>query len=317
MLEFFRLLKIQKNKILVGFFSIFIFLAVFFPFSDLSTFITTEVAKLTQNQLFLQFDEMNLSFFPRLGASLGKVSIDTGELPTIKTDQLALYPSPLGLLTQTPSGTVVASGLFRGNVEVKLGNGSKSEAGTARQKIEIKVDKINLSELKDFRQIPLTFKGQLSLQGKIQTDLALSEQPDADIEIQAEKFELPSQAVNTMMGPLNLPDLRLGRVTLKGKLIGGRLTIEEGKIGQDGDDIRGELKGGLTLNIRNQNGIYPEVGAYTFDLDLTFKKSVEEKLNVFLSMISQFKTATTEGSRYQVRISAQNPGFPPSMNPLR
>lgn len=310
-------IKSQKSKILLGLISIFIFLFLFFPFSDLSSLVTSEVARLTQNQLFFQFDEMQIQIFPKPGITFGKVNVDAGQFPTIKADELLISPSPSAILTQTPAGSISAKGLFRGNVEISLGSGTKSEAGTPRQKIEIKADKLSLNELKEFRQIPILLKGNLSLQSKILADLSFSEQPDADIEIHAEKLEIPSQVMNTLMGPLNLPDLRLGQVDLKGKLVAGRLTLDEGKIGRDGDDIRGEIKGGITINVRNQNGIYPEVGAYSFDIDLSMKKATEDKLNIFLSLLSQYRTQTADGARYQIRMSAQNPAYPPSITNLR
>jgi len=312
-----KALKNHKNKIIIGFISIFVFLFLFFPFSDLSTLITSEVAKLTQNEIFLQLDELKLKLFPSPGVDMSKVSVDIGQLPTIKADEVSVRPSPSVIFTQTPAGTFSAKGIFKGNMTVQMSGGKKTESGLPRQKIEIKADQLNLADLKDFKQIPLLLKGQLSIQGNILADLSFSEQPDADIEIQAEKFEIPSQAFQTAMGPMNLPDLKLGKIQIKGKLIDGRLNIEEGKIGQEGDDIHGQIKGQIALLIRNQNGILTEPGAYSFDLDLNFRKETEDKLNTFLGFISQFKTPTLDGSRYRLKLSAQNPYFPPTMGALR
>ena len=125
----------------------------------------------------------------------------------------------------------------------------------------------------------MMIKGQMDLQTQLIADLTFTEQPEADITIHAEKFELPAQTFNSMMGPINIPDLRLSSLDLKGKLVNGRLTFEDGRIGHEGDDIHGSIKGGIAMVMRSQGS--PQMGPYSFDVDLLIKSGFgEEKLEL-------------------------------------
>lgn len=311
----------HRNKMLLALLSATVFMFLYFPFSDLSTIISTAVTTSTENKAFFQFEKMHLGVFPGLGIKFEDVSFDyvdpqSPQLPTFKLAELAVYPALTSLLSPIPNGRISAQGLLNGNVEVSLADGAKSENGNPRKKIEIKAEKLNLADLKDFPQIPLLLKGQLSLDGKILADLSFSEQPDADILIQIEKLELPSQMLGPL-GGLRFPDLRIGQVQIKGKLISGRFNFEEARIGRDGDEIRGDIKGGFNLNVSTQYGLRMEMGAYNLDLDISLKKSVEDKFALLLSFVSKYKIATADGSRFRVRVEGINPAYPPNIRNLQ
>jgi type II secretion system protein N len=316
-IKLFTALGKNKNRILLFFGALVIWLLVLFPFSDLSDMVSTKISELTQNQLFIQFSKLRISLLPSPGIQFGNFNADHASFGSISVDELTVAPSLFSVFSKTPSGTVIANGIFKGDIEVTLKSGTKTEGGNARQKIEISAKHLNLQDLKDLGQLPFAMKGNLDLETTAQADLTFQEQPEADILIKAEKFELPSQAINTQMGPINIPDLRMSTLEIKGKLSSGKLVIEEGKIGADGDDLRGIIKGDLALQIQNQNGIRPNLGPYSLTVDLTVKANLEDKLSLFLGLISQFKTTQGDTGRYQFKLSGMNSFSPPSFAPVR
>jgi type II secretion system protein N len=302
-------------KILVLVLSLVVWAVVLFPFGDLSDLISDKVATLTQNQVFMQFSRLRISIWP-LGLKFADITVDTPMTGPLSAQELTVSPSPASLFSKIPAGTLAAHGLFHGDVDVSVRPGSKSEAGNDRQMIEVHAAHLSLQDLKDVAQLPVIVKGQLNVDASALADLTFGEQPESDILIKAEKFELPSQTVNSAMGPINIPDLKMSSIELKGHLSSGKLIIEEGHIGREGDEMRGEIKGDVGFLIRNQGTPQPQIGSYNLDVDLTIKSNLEERLNLFLVAVSQFKTTVGDSSRYRFHLSAQNPSFPPSMTAL-
>jgi type II secretion system protein N len=305
------------KKALLFFVTLIIWVIVIFPYSDLSDTLSTKISEWTQNQLFVQFSKLRISLLPSPGIEFGNFSADYGNLGNISADELTVAPSILSFITKKPAGTVIAKGIFKGDIEVTMKSGSKTEGGNPRQLIEVSAQHLNLQDLKDIGQLPIIMKGNLDLVTKVQADLTFQEQPDADVLIKADKFELPSQAINTQMGPINIPDIKMGSLQIKGKLSSGKLIIDEGKIGSSTDDVHGDIKGDVSLQLMNQGGLQTNIGSYSLSVDLTIKSSLEEKLTLFLGLISQFKTALADAGRYQFKVSGMGTYNPPSFAPIR
>lgn len=312
---FLSLIKDHKAKWLLTIASAIAFFAVIFPLSDLSDFISAKVAQLTQNSVYITFDQMHLT--PSPGLELTQFSLDTAFFPPLSAESISVSPSISALLKQSLGGSASAKGLFKGQVDVQVQSGTSTEAGVARQKFIITAQSVSLEEIRQFASLPIQIKGRMDLDAKAQVDLTFSDQPEVDIVLKAQKLDLPPNTVNTIMGPLPLPELKLGQLYLKGRLISGKFTIEEGRLGQEGDELTGTIKGYINLTMQNQKSkITPIVGAYNFDLDLSMKKNLVDRASMFLTFVDQFKSATTEGARFAFRLSATNPNMPPDMSAL-
>jgi type II secretion system protein N len=304
----------NKSKIFLMLFSTFVFSFLLFPFDDLSDLVTAQVSKLTSNQVYLQFDKMHLGVIPSVGLHLKNVSVETPQISALTAQEFSVSPSLSTLIHQKPAGTISATGILKGNVEISLKSAGKTESGTDRQGIQLNAENISLAELKDLLSLPVYLKGKLDISSQAVIDLAFKEQPDMDLNVNIDKFELPPGNVQTMMGPLALPEIKLAQVQLKGRLSAGKFNIEEGKIGKPTDDLHGDIKGSLQLQLRNTSlGIQPEMGEYNLQLNLNVKKDLQERAALFLSFIDQYKTATPEGARYAFRISAPNVQMPPTL----
>lgn len=314
----FSLIAAHKGKFVLSFFSMIVFIFVLFPFDDLGDLVSGQISKLTQNQVYLQFDHLEMNTFPTPGVALDAVYLETRGFPPIKVTSLILTPSISALISQKPAGSLVAEGILGGRVEASIGGAPKSDTGTERNKIILRAESLNLSDLREFASLPMTLKGRLNLDTEAIADLSFTEQPDVDVVLKIDRFELPPANVQTMMGPITLPDLKLGSVEIKGRLSAGNLIIEEGKIGRDGDEVLGTVKGKMGLTIQNRGGnIAPILGGYQLDIDLRIRKSFEDRASLFLGFISQYKTALPDGGRYAFKLNAANPMLPPSMSALR
>ncbi len=307
----------HKWKFVLMLISSLVFAALLFPFGDLGDLVSSQVSKLTNNQLYLQFDRLHLSLFPEAGVALDEVYVETQNFPALKSQQLVFTPSISSLIYQKPAGSVALKGFLQGTVEASLKPASKSENGVPRQTLTLNAKKISLSELRDLVELPVMIKGQLDIDSKAIADLSFQEAPDMDLTIKIEKFELPAGNVQTQMGPLTLPNLKLSSVELKGRLSAGRFQIESGVIGRDTDEVKGTIKGGMALTIQNHKGrIVPLWGGYAFEVDLSIRKSFQDRAALFLNFIDPHKTPLADGARYAFKLSATDPQRPPNVTAL-
>jgi type II secretion system protein N len=308
----------SKLKIFVMLVSVAVFLFLLFPFNDLGDFVSTQVAHVTGNKLFLQFEELKMSLFPTPGMKFQQVYVEAAGFSGVSAQEIKIAPSVSGLISQKPYGSVNAKGLLKGDVQITVKSGSRNENGLERQKIEISAQKLSLQELRDVARLPVMMKGKLDLETSALVDLTFSEQPDMDISLSISQFELPPANVMTPMGPITMPDLKLSSVEIKGRLAGGKLIIENGQIGRDGDELRGTITGNLDLTLSPAGGaITPVLGGYDFKVDLKAKRGFQDRAALFLSFIDNYKSATPEGGQYRFRVSAANTMVPPTIGAMR
>lgn len=249
---------------------------------------------------------------------MDQVYMESTNTPALSINELTITPSISGLIQQKPFGSVSAKGLLKGNVEVQMGKGTRTENGAERQRIEISAKQVSLNDLREMAKLPILLKGQVNLETTALADLTFQEQPDIDVDLTINKFELPPSNVNTPMGPLTLPDLKLTLIELKGRLAAGRFIIETGTIGKPGDELYGTIKGNIGINIVNRGGSFgQQIGAYDFEIDLKAKRGFQDRAALFLSFIDSYKTPTKDGAQYKFKISATNPMMPPNIGASR
>lgn len=316
--ELLSLLNKSKGKFFLLIFSALVFAVIIFPFDDLSDLISSQVSKGTQNRVYLQFENLDMSLIPQPGFKMENVYLETLQTPAISVNELTVTPSVRALLAKQPYGHVHAKGLLKGDVDLQVSKGPKTENGTDRQRIDVKAAKVSLYDVRELANLPVVLRGQMNLDTTALADLTFQEQPDVDINLTVQKFELPPASIETMMGPLTLPDLKLTSIELKGRLADGRFIIENGVIGKPGDELYGSIKGNMALSIVNRGGRFaPQVGAYSFDIDLTTKQSFQQKAGLFLSFIESYKSPTADGAKYKFKLSATNPMMPPNFGAAR
>ncbi len=295
--------------------STFTFFVILFPLNDLGDLVSSQVAKLTRNQVYFQFDDLALSAIPP-GLQMSHVYIETTQLSGLKARDVTLLPSVLGALKGKPFGSVKADGLLKGDVKLNVSSAPKSESGAERTLIELVAKKISLKELRSFLGLPFFIQGDLNIETKTTADLTLQEQPDMDLNLGLTRFELPPTNVNTAFGPLTMPELKLKQIDLKGRLSGGTFIIEKADLGQATDELQATLKGQIKINLlmNLQGQIIPQLGSYNLDVDLRTQKSFQDKANLFLSFLQSHQISP---GQYKFKVASPQWGIPPQITTLR
>lgn len=316
-IKLFRFVWGQKWKIVATLCFTLMFLFLMFPFKDLNDFISGKVSQLTQNQVYLQFDDMSIN--PVLAAiSLDGVLVETSTIDGININSIAASPSLAALVKRQPGGKLTAEGFLGGNIEAKLTPLETLESGALKAKVEIATEGLSLKDLRDTLKLQIPLKGSTNINTTLTADMSFKEQPDGDVAIVIDNFEMPSSSINSPnFGSLSLPEIKFKQIDLRGKLSNGKLIIENAKLGNSSDDLSGTLKGDIAIRIENVGGqARPMMGGYNLSIDLTAKPAFVERAQFFLNFIDQFKREENGASRYRLKLQAANSNMPPSMLPL-
>lgn len=314
---FFRFIFSNKWKIALTLLMTFIFFILLFPLSDLNDLISSQVSKLTGNRVFLQFEKMQLNPLST-SISLEKIYVETPQISSLTSEILDVAPSISALLTKKPGGKIAAKGFLKGELEISM-HPSASANGIEKSKIEINANNISLKEARQVANINLPIKGELNLTSQAVADLTMTEQPELDLNLTIIKFELASTSIPLQdFGQIALPEIRLGKVELKGRLSNGKFMIENGKLGTNKDELYGEIKGDFSISFQNIGGqISPIIGAYNLSLDINALPSFKDKAKLFLSFLDGYKADSGAVSNYKFKIFASQMGMPPQFTPLR
>lgn len=325
---FFRFIKNNLSRLLLIILFTIVFVVLLFPFGDLNDLVSSKVSQLTQNSIYLQFEDLNLN--PITGSvSLEKISLETPTTDSITADEVTLTPSLVAAVKQDIGGSLTAAGFMKGEISIDI-SPTTSESGVKKSQVELSASGISLNEVRQAARLNLPLKGSLNLssQGTIDLnpfvrpnpeDTSPYEQPDFEINVTVAKFELPSTTVSTgMMGALNVPEVKFDKVELKGKLNNGKFLIESGKLGSPSNDVYGDIKGEIGLNlIKNGGRIIPQFGAYNFTIDLKTKPDFQQKAGLFLSFLESSKTMAGTTANYRFRLQGEMLGGPFQMTPIR
>ncbi len=315
---FFRFLFSNKWKIVLTLLMTLVFLFILFPLSDLNDLISSQVSKLTGNNVFLQFEKMHLNPLTT-SISLEKVYVETQQISSLTSEELSLSPSISALLAKKPGGKIAAKGFLKGELEISVHPAAAASSGVSRSKIEVVANNISLKEARAVANISLPIKGELSLTSQAVADLALTEQPELDLNITIMKFELAATSIPLQdFGQIALPEIKMGKVELKGRLSNGKFQIENGKLGTNKDELYGEVKGDLAITFQNVNGqVAPIIGAYNISVDIKATPAFKDKAKLFLSFLDGYKVDAGSVSNYKFKISAAQMGMAPQFTPLR
>lgn len=292
---------------------IFLFIAAFvtslflaFPFNELNDFFSSQINKATDGKIFVQFNNFHFNPFKK-EVGVEQLEVEAGNLPKLSASSLLLRPAIMALFTQKPYGEVEAQQLWGGNFLIKSSHGKKSENGSDRESISFFADSISLSHAKDFFRLPFDIKGRMRADIQSQVDLSFSEQPESEINAEIQNIDLSNLVFDMQGMSLQLPDLKLKILDLKGRLTGGRLFIDSLKIGQEPNDIQGQIKGDIMMNIQSHNGtLIPQLGAYNLQIELKVKSLFLKNIEMVDLLIGNYKQTTPQGATYKFKVSGDS-----------
>lgn len=319
--------KKLRLALLVFLISVLVFFVMLFPLNDLGDLISTQVAALSRNQVYFQFDDLNLSVAPP-GLQMSHVFIETTQIPALKIKDLTVLPSISGLIKGRPYGYVSAEGFLKGNVSLDVSSGAKGEKSAESTVLNLSAKKVSVKEIRSLLNLPFFMQGEVNADTKAtifftMTEqpgrgpvLNLDDQPEMDLNLVVSKFELPPVNLDLRdLGSITLPELKLKQINLKGRLAGGTFTIEKADLGQPGDEVQLNVKGTIKVTLQSIDGrITPFLGAYNLDLDLKTQKSFQDKAGLFLSFIQSHQKAP---GQYKFKVASPQWGLTPQITTLR
>lgn len=312
-------LKNNKKKVFLGFIVYLVCLFMLFPFSDLGSMVTAQVARLTQNQIFLKFKGLHFSLVPSLGLELTDVVVQGLQFPQLTCESVTVAPSIAGLLAFKPGVSLNAKGLFGGDVALSTRGGSKAESGAVKQNISLDAEGIELSTLSRTLSLPMTLDGKVNIDSKAVIDPSFSEQPDAQLSLNAIRVNITTANIPTPIGPLALPDTKLKELIIKGQLSKGELNIEKAQIGSPSDELFAQIRGTMNLQFQTLGGqVSVNPGAFDLTIQIKTKPSYQAKAGLFLGFLDSYKKSQTpQGTEYIFKVSGANFYAPPRMTPAK
>lgn len=250
--------------------STFAFIFLLFPFDDLTDLASAQIALQTQNRVFAQFEGLDVSLLPTLGAEATQAHIEAAGVPfPIKAETVRVYPSLFALLKNSLEGQLELEGFYNGRVDVRLKGAGQSDRGTPRQTLVFDTENIQIGSLIEAANLslPLSIRGLLKLQSTGTLDLGFTEQPTVEADLGLTQFQSQPFSVDLQGMGLSVPGLKLSEVVIKAKLSNGQLELEQVRLGKAGDDLQMTVKGRWAVSL--QPGGRPVLGQYNFDIDLT------------------------------------------------
>lgn len=294
------LLRYHKFKIFIMVMSAIFFFVWFFPLSDLSLYVSSTIAKNTNNQVILQFDDLSLNVLPSLGFKLSPVVMDTPFISGLEMQNMILMPSFLPLLTGNMGIAAHLNETLGGYIHLFVKTLGFNDQGVPKIQTELQTQNIQIGQLLDNTVFQLDMNGVFHVQGQGQWDLSFETQPDFKLRTQAQNFQLQSVSVPTQIGPFMLPSINLKTILIQMNLKEGQMQVEALELGQRGDDLVAQINGYLNVQFRQgANGPRVLPGSYDLSCRLTLQPFLENQFRVFMNVLnlSRYKKEGTYAFR--------------------
>ncbi|MCB9026852.1 MAG: type II secretion system protein GspN [Bdellovibrionaceae bacterium] len=302
-----NIFKFHKKKILFIILSTIFFLFLLFPYEDLSDLVTEKIAQATNNQVFVTFEDLNLSLFPAIGLDMKDVKLELQNLPTIEVKALSISPSLISLLKFKPGFVSKIEGLMDGNIQLAVKSGNKTSEKVLMQNVDLEGENIELSQLKNFVKLPLELKGRADFNLTADIDPQFNEQPDGELSISTKALNLPSTSLPTPFGEIPFDEKNFEKLSVKGRLVGGDLIIEQFELGSLKDPLFVRLKGRIGLQIeQSPTGLVPRPGAFDLKVQIISKSSENKDLRLFINFLDNFKLSANGLDTYTLRVTGRN-----------
>ena len=315
--------RYQKKKIFFFISSIILCTLILFPFDDLSDFITIKISEATQNNVYLQFD--NLSFSIPLGVKMNNVIVESSYAPTVKLKKLNISPYITSLITGRPGGKIKAYGFFDGNVNIQFNPSKKLKMDEPEMGFYIGLKKIQLEHLSQFLketyQFPLSLSGETTVQSKLHVDIPrFREQPKGSFKIHIQKLKIPSSQIPLGYGmSFPIPSLEFDQISFVAEIDDKKLSITEGKIGDKKNGLHGSVTGDIFLDF--QPGGRLKDGGYNLKINLNINNALKEQLGTVFGFVDiyqgigeKYKFDNLTGIRYSMQLSANSFQSPPRIS---
>jgi len=311
--------KYHKGKIAFTIFFAAIIFVMIFPFSDLSDFVTDQIATQTQGRVFVQFGDLDFGLIPTASVTGEDVLVEAAGLPAIPIKRFTIWPSIMSLMSansnpnQIPHFSMDAEGVFGGDFEASLGSGKGENKEIPMTLVQFEGDKLNLDKVASVAQLPMKMRGVASFKGKLNFDPTFQVQPEGDVEVQGSQVQIPPGNIPSQLGPIFIPGFSWAQLLLKGRVSNGNLYLDDATLGKQADALYARVKGQMGLPVRPGAGA--QVTTFDLKIDLQVNPTVAKELGTFLGFIDKFKVGGGTNTRYLFRAVSTSPGAPPNLLP--
>lgn len=316
-----QVFRFHKLKILLIFGSAILFFAMFFPFSDLTDFVTAKVLEGTGNQVLFQADRLDLGLLPPISLSGENVSVDVGMYPTIDAKRVTVAPSIFSLIGLATGGnptainaSVDAEGLMGGNVSISHHTDGSNDEGAKRNRLIVQADNVQLNDVQSFLDLPIAIQGKATLNSNVAFYPNFDGQPEGELQLTSKGIKLPAGTIPTQFGPVPMPGVSWSQLLLKAHMGGSNLYLDNVEFGSSKDPMSGRVKGQMNVRV-DKNG--PILGAYDIKVELNLTSAAEKELDTFLILLKDFRQATPQGGKYVFHAAAQAAGIQPNLGRLQ
>lgn len=276
----------------------FVFLALRFPWNKAAQKIAEGVLK----TLPLSVDPNNVKFllFPP-GIVFYKSTLrEPAFLSFMEMDELRIYPAFSKLLALNPAVRVFIKkedSLLTATLWLK---NKKTE--------DLKIEEIHLKggsngfelSLLNNPSHPMNVFGKVHFRFEFLSPRRNLKKAEGKMSLTGAQIAMKDSSIVTNLGPISLPDLKWGTVSLKAKLKEGELAVEEFQLGREKDSLFVQLRGNMELKSRGKRF---HLSYYDFQTQIEVNKSLKSGLiSTFDNFLSETKTSIENGTRYQARI---------------
>lgn len=309
-----NIFRFHKSKIALFFGAFLVFAFILFPINDLTDLISNTVSEKTNNQVFLQFDELGFTLLPKPGMGLKNVYLETAMAPPLNIESLTIAPSFRSLFAFQKGLSTIAQGFLGGEVSAAWRESGETSKGEAQQKIDVELTNIDLEELLELLESPNKVFGKASGETAATMDPSFSEQPKGQVALKINNFRFPASSIPTPMGAFPLPEIKISSILLKARLVAGELFVDQLVIGNSKDQINGNIKGKAGLKF-SRRGIQvdPLLGRFDFDIDLKILPQKAQELQLVLGLLDSYKKPGIGYTGYCLGISGRNLYAPPNI----
>ncbi len=296
--------KFHKRKILIFVGLTLILTYIFFPFNDLSDLVTSKVSELTSGQVFVGFDNLNLSLLPSPGLSLSNVFLEMPAVPPLKAKSITARPSIVGLLTFKPGIAIQAEDFLGGDLSLSTRGGDKNSIGKRKQKVDVDFSSLKLGEILSMLDLPVRVTGQAAGTFTSMIDLDMTDQPSGDVQLNLSKVVMDETDLNLQGMPLSLPKVSLNQVDMEGHLDKGSLEITHLNVGKPGQDLSAQVSGHMNLQFVKQGQSVNAIPTnYEFYVKLQVGESLKQKIGPYLGILQSYMVAQ---NTYSIKLSGPN-----------
>ena len=296
----FSLLRYHKLKILVMIISAIVFFVLLFPFSDISLFVSNFIARSTKNQVVLQFEDLSLKLLPFPGFQMSQIVVTTPFMSGLKVDEMTITPAASSIFGNIGM-TAQLNGVMGGNLQFFVKVLEQTDQGDIKLDARLITQSISIQEFLQMVSPKINIDGLFNFQTEGQLDSSFETQPDFKIKTQTQNFQLQELSVPTPIGPFPVPAISLKGIVMQANLREGQFQIESLELGQEGDDIVGQINGFVDLQIRkrmNTTQFLP--GNYNLACRLMFKSHLENHFKALLNILDLSRHK--KGNTYSFRV---------------